>query len=355
MKNIIAIVALLSISNACAKKNIEQPMRTFEEDILLEHNLKTNQYEFFFKKEDQEKQIYRAETPEAINWTRPLATTTDNYIQLAGIKDKTRTYFGLQMGVDSFILSERRIALDGASNFRDLGGIRTEDGRYIKWGKIYRSNRLSSLSKDDLKVLEDLGLKVVADFRYAIEYEKHPNRIPKGADYYQYPIGDKEGTRYLQLRKNVLNGATASEVTDMFVGIMEEFSDTATVFFRPIIDHLLAEEVPLVFHCSSGKDRTGYMAAVVLSALGVDRETIMQDYLMSNFYRYEDNVSTYRKGRLIGIDKEVLATGALVKEVYLNKVWEIIDNKYGGTDQYLEQQYGLTPEKRQQLIEMYTY
>ncbi|MEM8525995.1 MAG: tyrosine-protein phosphatase [Bacteroidota bacterium] len=349
------LIGLAALLNSCVGDAIKKPTRTFEEEVLLKHNLRDNDYEFFFNQKNQEWKIYQGNHPKAIDWSKPVAVVEGDYIQLPGLDNSIRTYFGVVSEQDTFILSERRIALDGASNFRDLGGIRTEEGRYVKWGKIFRANRLSDLSKTDLRTLNYLGLKIVADFRYEVESRKHPDKVPTGAKYFQYPIGDKEGTRYLEMKTKVRQGATAPEVKDMFIGIMEEFADTGTVFFQPVIDHLLAEEVPLVFHCSGGKDRTGYMSAMILSALGVDRETIMNEYLMSNYYRYQDNRSNYRKGRLVGIDKEVLATGFLVKEAYMNKVWEVIDEKYGDTNQYLEEKYSLTAKKREKLKEMYTY
>jgi len=349
------IIGILALLISCVGDAIEKPVRTFKEEILLTHNLRDNDYEFFFNQKNQEWKIYQGNHPKAIDWSEPVAVIEGDYIKLPGLDNNIRTYFGVASAKDTFILSERRIALDGASNFRDLGGIRTEDGRYVKWGKIFRANRLSDLSKTDLRTLNYLDLKVVADFRYEVESRKHPDKVPTSAKYFQYPIGDKEGTRYLEMKTKVRQGATAPEVKEMFIGIMGEFADSGTVFFQPVIDHLLAEEVPLVFHCSGGKDRTGYMSAMILSAVGVDRKTIMNEYLMSNFYLYQDNRSNYRKGRLVGIDKEVLASGFLVKEAYMNKVWEVIDKKYGGTDQYLEEKYGLTNEKREKLREIYTY
>lgn len=358
MKYLIAIsivVFILLILNACVGDGIKKPERTYEEEILLEHNLEANTYTFEFLDKKNIWTIYQGPSSDKIDWKKPIATFEGEMLSVPAIENEPRTFFGLVSEKDTFLLSERRLSLKGASNFRDLGGIPTTEGRFVKWGKLYRSNRLSDLSKNDLAFLEDLELKIVADFRYDVEVEKHPDLVPNGATYHQYAIGDKEGTRYLEMKKKVRSGVTALEVKEMFIGIMEEFATEGTVFFLPVFDHLLAEEVPLVFHCTGGKDRTGYMSAMILSALGVDRETIMKEYLMSNYYRYEDNRSNYRKGLLVGIDRKVLATGFLVKEAYMNKVWEVIDEEYGGTQYYLEKRFGLTPDKIERLKELYTY
>ncbi|MEM1326054.1 MAG: tyrosine-protein phosphatase [Bacteroidota bacterium] len=350
------VTLLFLLLNACVGESIKKPTRTYEEEILLKHNIKEGQYTIEFQNPKQEWTVYQGVTPKEIDWTQPVAKTSGEMLMLPALEDVPRTFFALVSKKDTVLLSERRLALEGASNFRDLGGIPTKDGRYVKWNKIFRSNRLSDLSKRDLRFLKKVGLETVADFRYEVEIEKHPDRIPQGADYYKYPIGGNEGgTRYLEMKQKVREGITAPEVKDLFVGIMEEFTATATSSFAPVFDHLFEKEVPLVFHCTGGKDRTGYMSAMILSALDVDREVIMQEYLMSNYYRYNDNRSNFRKGLLVGIDREVLATGFLVKEDYLKEVWRVIDEEYGGTDQYLEKKYGLTPEKRAQLKEMYTY
>jgi protein-tyrosine phosphatase len=351
---IIGLIFLLL--SACVRDSIKKPTRTFEEEILLKHSLEEGQYTIEFQNPQTQWSVYQGPTPKEINWEKPVAEIAGEMLKLPALKDAPRTFFGLVSEGDTVLLSERRIALDGASNFRDLGGIPTMDGRYVKWNKIFRSNRLSGLSKKDLRHLEKIGIETVADFRYEVEIEKHPNRIPQGAEYYKYPIGGNEGgTRYLEMKKKVREGITAPEVKDLFVGIMEEFAGTATSSFAPVFDHLFEQEVPIVFHCTGGKDRTGYMSAMILSALDVDRDVIMREYLMSNYYRYNDNRSNFRKGLLVGIDREVLATGFLVKEDYLKEVWRVIDEEHGGTDQYLEKKYGLTPEKRAQLKEMYTY
>lgn len=358
MKYLIAILAIafiLLILNACVGEGIKKPVRTYEEEVLVKHDIKQKMYTFDFLDKKSQWTIYEGSSVDEIDWKKPVATFEGEMLSVPAIEDAPRTFFGLVSEDDTLLLSERRLALNGASNFRDLGGIPTTEGRFVKWGKLFRSNRLSDLSKSDLAFLEDLKLKIVADFRYDVEVEKHPDLVPNGATYYQYPIGDKEGTRYLEMKRKVRAGVTAPEVKEMFVGIMEEFAKEGTVFFAPVFDHLLAEEVPLVFHCTGGKDRTGYMSAMILSALGVDRETIMKEYLMSNYYRYEDNRSNYRKGLLVGIDREVLATGFLVKKAYMNKVWEVIDEEYGGTQNYLEKRFGLTPDKIARLKELYTY
>ncbi len=103
-----------------------------------------------------------------------------------------------------------------------------------------------------------------------------------------------------------------------------------------------------------GKDRTGYTTAMILSALGVDRKTITDDYLMSNYYRSEANIKNMKRARLIGLDAETLDYAILVRKEYMDAVFQVIDEKYGGTDKYLEKQFGIDKKKRDELKERYT-
>src|SRR5690606_12695738 len=101
-------------------------------------------------------------------------------------------------------------------------------------------------------------------------------------------------------------------------------------------------------------DRTGYTTAMILAALGVDRKTITNDYLMSNYFRKEANLKNMRRIRLTGLDVETIDYAILVREEYMDAVFEVINDKYGGVDTYLETKFGLTPEKRNELKRRYT-
>ena len=170
------------------------------------------------------------------------------------------------------------------------------------------------------------------------------------------PIVDKEGKAYNELRRRIfLGGERRGKAKELFTTVMAEFSDSSATDFRPLFEKLLTVEKPLLYHCTGGKDRTGYATAMILSALGVDKETIIAEYLMSNYYRYDKALSSIEKARYIGLDRETTANLFLVQEEYIEKVFEIVETEFGGIDKYLTVKFNLTPDKRALLREKYTY
>ncbi|MEK7253308.1 MAG: tyrosine-protein phosphatase [Bacteroidota bacterium] len=330
--------------------------RTLKEEILVHHN-PDGSYSLDFETEGEWK-IYRGNSPDKIDWTEPFSVFTGKTLQLPPASARTRSFFGLVSPKgDTMIVSERKIPLEEQPNFRDLGGLPAGKDRYVKWGMIYRSGKLSDLTRNDQAYLSNLGIRTVVDLRNNIEIGKDPDRLPNGVNYHQFSLSDKEGQAYNRLRRMVLReGYRKQKAKDLFQDVMRAFADTLADDIKPVFELLLKEEkaAPLVFHCSGGKDRTGFTAAMILSALGVDRSVILQDYLMSNFYRQTENASGMSKARLLGIDAETLEYAFLVREEYMKAVFEVIDKKYGGTDKYLETKYGLGEAERQFLREKFT-
>src|SRR5579871_550928 len=178
---------------------------------------------------------------------------------------------------ESPVAGGRRVALDGALNFRDLGGYATPHGG-TRRGLLYRSDALSSLSDGDVNRLLDLGLATVVDLRNARELESSPGVFAAHArvQYHHNPVavlGDADLPPHERL--------LALDFAAHYVDMARLSSETFAFLF-----HLLAREeaYPLVFHCAGGRDRTGVAAALILSAAGVSREDILADYLISNEY-----------------------------------------------------------------------
>ena len=239
-----------------------------------------------------------------------------------------------------------------------MGGIPTkEEGRFVSWGNLYRSGELSELTKDDLAYLKHLDITSVDDLRNDVEIEDKPDKIPANAKYFHIPIGDKEGKEYRRLkRKLIFGGMRRQKAKAEFINIMKAFADSAATDFKPVVDQMIKEErVPLVFHCSGGKDRTGFLAALIYAVLNVDRDVIRNEYMMSNYYRYEKNKRLVKKARWLGLDAETMEYAFLVREEYLDAAFDLIDAEYGDMDTYFEKKFGLTPLIRQELIDKFTY
>lgn len=170
--------------------------------------------------------------------------------------------------------------MEGGYNFRDLGGIQTADGRQVAWGKLFRADDMHSLTERDLEYLASIPIKTVVDFRHYIERERLPDRLPgtvSRIECYNLTPGSIPSKTFEQACTIEETHALMVMVYELLVS--EDFLVSAyRDFFR-----LLQEEdnLPLLFHCSAGKDRTGLAAALILFSLGVDKQTIMEDYLTS--------------------------------------------------------------------------
>jgi protein-tyrosine phosphatase len=350
------IAALVALQACKVSPNARNISRYLDENVIVERNYRGD-YNLLLDPPGEWK-IYQGPSPDKIDWTKATEVNGDKLRIPSPGEDVYRNFFGLiSPKGDTMIVSERLIPMEGQPNLRDIGGLPTEDGRFVKWGAIYRSGKLSDLSKNDLVYMAHLGIKSIVDLRNDIEIDKDPDRYPKGAKYYQISLSDKEGKAYERIRQMVLReGYRRAKAKALFLDVMRAFADTLAADVKPVFELLLSpkETTPLLYHCTGGKDRTGYMTAMILSALGVDRKTITDDYLMSNYYRSEANIKNMKRARLIGLDAETLDYAILVRKEYMDAVFQVIDEKYGGTDAYLEQQFGLGPKERKELKKRYT-
>lgn len=188
-------------------------------------------------------------------------------------------------------MSEEALQFDGAYNFRDIGGKSTTDGRRVRTGSLFRADELSGLSVADLERLERLRITTVVDFRGVAEKEgagllpAAPNRLPERvARAVELPI--EAGAIF---SADILQGVMAGSVTEAELAnlMMETYrqlvsQDDYLTQLRAFFALLQHNDAPLVYHCSAGKDRTGVVTMLILSALGVARNAIVEDYMLSN-------------------------------------------------------------------------
>lgn len=178
--------------------------------------------------------------------------------------------------------ARRQVVLQGAANFRDLGGYATTDGHHVKWGKIYRSADISKLTDADLAVLKGKGITYDVDLRGHNESALAPDRINPGTDYILCPAGSDGLNKWMKSIAHAKGNAGDS----LMMGFYSK-TDSLALRYKPFFDKLLGLPVgqSLVFHCTAGKDRTGIAAALLLYSLGVPYDTIIKDYEATNYYR----------------------------------------------------------------------
>ena len=231
--------------------------------------------------------------------------------------------------------------LQGASNFRDVGGYLTQNGRRVRHGQVFRSDHLAGLTADDERRLQALGVSHSLDFRGVAEFTATPYDIP-GVQRVALTI---EPTVVARMQALVAQGIepTTEETVELMRETYRDFVNRNADTFGRFLTHLLEQPTPQVFHCTAGKDRTGFAAALLLSALGVDQATIEHDYLLTNqLYR--------RDPRLEGKGPaHVMKVLWQVQPEFLHAAYEAVDAQHGGMQNYLHGAIGLSP---QELVEL---
>ena len=239
----------------------------------------------------------------------------------------------------------RSLSLTGATNFRDLGGYAGLDGRMLRWRRLFRSDHLAALTPQDLATLSGLAVTRAFDFRGVAERAAVPYDLP-GVVSHSLAI---EPTVLLRM-KQLLEAGQPLTAQDT-VGLMQEtyraFVHDNSPRFAELFGHLLESDAPLVFHCTAGKDRTGFAAALILLALGVPGPVVMQDYLLTN----ELFQMPHSQPGLAS--KEVLEVLWGVQAGFLESALQVVEADYGGMPMYLEKTLGLGPLQRQRLISLY--
>ncbi|KIZ41796.1 MULTISPECIES: tyrosine-protein phosphatase [Rhodopseudomonas] len=241
----------------------------------------------------------------------------------------------------------RHLALAGASNFRDLGGYPARDGRLVRWRRLFRSSHLGDLTVPDIELLRGLGLKSAFDLR-GIEERLSSACCDDTITVHSLPIEPSVlvALKTRLLSSEPLTGAeTAALMRESYRGFVQE----NTPAFRTLFTHLLRDDGPLVIHCTAGKDRTGFACALILNALGVSEDLVVEDYLLTNRH-YRIDPATARS---IDLPDDVKAVLISVEGSFLAAAFEAVQASYGGVDAYLADGLGIGPRERAALEQRY--
>jgi protein-tyrosine phosphatase len=239
----------------------------------------------------------------------------------------------------------RHIPLQGASNFRDLGGYVGHAGRRVRWRVLFRSDHLARLSTTDHDQVQALSIGRSFDFRGAQESQAESYALPHSR---RHSLAiEPTLLQYLQAQVQAGRRVTAGDAADAMHATYQGFVRHNSDRFAELFTHLLAHNAPLVFHCTAGKDRTGLAAALILSALGVSHDDILQDYLLTNaLYRHDP-------GATMALSPDVMAVVWRVQKGFLEAALQTIDADFGSMAQYLEVRLGLNLQAVDRLCELY--
>ncbi|MDF9832267.1 protein-tyrosine phosphatase [Ereboglobus sp. PH5-5] len=243
----------------------------------------------------------------------------------------------------------RHIPLEGAYNFRDIGGYETADGRRVRWHRIYRSGQIDKLTDTDVETLAGRRILTVVDLREKVEYDHAPDRLPASATIVRCSGGK---TDPMENWTHMLAGATSGvPFMKAFYSDIQGLAARFKPFFQTLLD--LPDDHALLLHCMAGKDRTGIGIALLMIALGVRRETIVEDYLLTNQYGPKSLNEDVRM-KPLGLSEPVLRDLLAAKEEYLQAFFSTLEEHHGSDMQFLAQAIGLSPEKISRLREKFT-
>jgi protein-tyrosine phosphatase len=238
----------------------------------------------------------------------------------------------------------RHLSLQGASNFRDLGGYPTIDGRTTRWRHIFRSNHLGQLTASDIETVRALGVRSAFDFR-GVEERAAGVCVVNEIAVHSLPI---EPTVVAALRAELARDTlTAPVALELMRASYRNYVRNNTHSFRALFGHLLEDRAPLVIHCTAGKDRTGFASALILHALGVADEIIAEDYLLTNqYYRRDATAAT-------DLPEDVRSAIGNVEASYLAAAFEAVGSEYGDLETYLRDGLKLGAVERDALKKRY--
>jgi protein-tyrosine phosphatase len=263
-----------------------------------------------------------------------------------------RPYVLLQTrGSRPMTIAERILPLEGGRNFRDLGGYATNDGRRVRWGRLFRSGSMASLTESDYRYLGQLGIRTVCDFRSNSERNVEPTlwKATPVAEIvtWDYDMASQAG----EFVKLIRAGITAERMNAVMAGFYGNLPYEYSERYRRMFAELVAGSVPLAFNCSAGKDRTGVAAALILSALGVPRDVVIEDYMLSNVYLPPE--SGAKAVAAMGMPMEIAKLLGGVERSWIETTLATLEKQDGSIESYLDRRLGVGPTEIARLRSLY--
>ena len=285
-------------------------------------------------------------TPDHIDHGRPVAVVEGSSVSLSDL-GAGRHYVSVAPagGGSAVVAAERLLPLEGALNFRDLGGYSTADGGRTRWGLVFRSDALHRLTVEDIALVGRLGLRVVYDLRRDAERDRAPSALPDDVRRVLVSIGGSAGeTR--EITDRILDGEFEAIDDTFLVDAYRMMADSgATTFGRVLTGLTDPDGLPALFHCSAGKDRTGMTAALLLTVLGVDETTVLDDYELSASYYTDQQMDRLRpKFDEAGVDIERFRGLFGAPRRAMVSLLADLHERYGTVERYLVDAANVEPE-----------
>lgn len=300
-----------------------------------------------------------------LNTKEHLGTFYENTFEIILENISERPFFEIRSKEASFTLAERTLPIEGMNNFRDMGGYITKDGRRVKWGKLYRSDHLWNATEKGIKYLEQLNLSTIIDYRSDDEIEKYPN-VYLGGEVRTFVLDPNAHAAELSAQfssskqdedQNLIN--KIQEQKDK--GILQSQYDIILKQYKNFVYHEDSKKVfaemlkiaaednasPILQHCRGGKDRTGFGALLLLGTLGVSKEQLIYDYMLTAENRVERNDIKMRGYRELTDDQVILDyLYSLIdtKKDFIETSIDEIEKTFGSIEQYVVESLGVSQE-----------
>jgi protein-tyrosine phosphatase len=266
--------------------------------------------------------------------------------RLTGLDPRVRHYVRLQApDGEAVVVAERLVPLDGAMNFRDLGGYRGADGRRVRWGRVYRSDNLGGLSDADAEMLTALDVRLVCDLRRDEERATAPNRLPDHPKLRMehLPIGGmaaETATMTTRMMQGEIRDIGPDVMAEVYSTLLEAYADTFGTIVRYAADRA---NHAMVVHCTAGKDRTGVASALLLAALGVDDKSIVDDYELTTRFHSEPRLAELRPQlEAVGVDLARVETFFTAPRAVMELTLAGLRETWGSVESYLTGPAGVT-------------
>ena len=304
--------------------------------------------------------VFVGTLPVAIDMTLPVAVGARGAARIKGLAPRTRHYFHLRpRNGEGVTAAQRAVPFEGGVNFRDLGGYAGADGRCVKWGRLYRSGHLSNLTASDKMTFEALDIRTVCDFRLREERARENMELPgrPRVEILEIPPGVKDRFFFHRIFRESANPEVVIQaVHDVVRSMVEESAGRYRRLFEVLLE---TREHNILINCSAGKERTGVAAALILTALGVPRETMYYDFMLSRDYFPAEKeiprvLEKYEVSAVGDEAKRLIMPLLDTRESYLRTAFDAIDENYGGGLEFLRQQYGLGETELRHLRGSYT-
>lgn len=309
---------------------------------------------------------WQSSQPDTRVTVEPLVTNVEvstsygdslGFARLSGLSPTRQHFFRVcdQHGTE-VLAAERRLGMQGTPNFRDFGGYPTTDGRCVKWGFLFRSGQISSLTSQDVELLASLELDLIFDFRRREEQETEPSVLPSCNPplITSLPIIPGSNSRFFEQAE--MHSRDPRSMFEFMLEINRDFAEAQIpVYARMFRTILEVEDARFLVHCAAGKDRTGFAAAMILLALGVSRDVVMRDYMLTaRFFHPDVEIERLRqKYEMQNLAPEVIYPMLEVHEDYLARALQSIEQSHGSVGSYLRDALGVGPAEIAELRARY--